>query len=139
MTTIATDGKTIAADGQITAGDIISDMKCRKVFKLSNGRALGVAGTLSSCDAFRAWFADPSQPQPDLSDDFKAVIIDGTDRVTVYDGQFYPICLPVPYTIGSGREVALGAMLTGATPKQAVKAAISVDVYSGGTVREVKL
>lgn len=137
MTTLATDGVTIAADGQVTAGHIIEDLARQKVFKLNDGRAIGMAGTLANFDAFKEWFCDPNAEVPALSEDFEAVVIDGSNRVTVYDDKCRPLSMPVPYAGGSGKEVALGAMLAGATPKEAVKIAIQRDVYSGGRIRTI--
>ena len=37
--------------------------------------------------------------------------------------------------IGSGWSIAMGAMQSGASAKEAVKAAIKLDIYSGGAVK----
>lgn len=43
------------------------------------------------------------------------------------------------HAIGSGQSFALGAMATGATPKQAVKAAFNLDTATGFGVKELTL
>lgn len=138
MTTIATDGKSIASDGQVTDNSIIEDLNRKKVHKLPDGRALGFAGCLISCEMFLEWIKDTTQQPPEGSDEFEAVVIDGSDKVTVYNHRYSPLVMPTPYCTGTGKQVALGAMMAGATPKQAVKLATKVDIYSGGTVREIK-
>ncbi|WIA56003.1 hypothetical protein N6H05_23795 [Sphingobium sp. WTD-1] len=139
MTTLATDGRTIAADGQITCGDTIEDTNATKVFRLKDGRAFGFAGCLASDYQFK-WWADNGmslEELPTLSEDFSAVVIDGSKTVLVFDHMLRTMTMPVPYATGSGRQYAVTAMDLGFTPKEAVKAACKRDVWSSGTIRAI--
>jgi ATP-dependent protease HslVU (ClpYQ) peptidase subunit len=56
----------------------------------------------------------------------------------VEEGTF--LIVPEPFAaIGSGKGVALGALHAGASAVDAVKAAMKVDVYSGGRVFTAEL
>jgi len=46
---------------------------------------------------------------------------------------------PMYFSAGSGERFAYGAMYAGATSKEAVKAAIKYDPYTGGRVRTITL
>jgi ATP-dependent protease HslVU (ClpYQ) peptidase subunit len=139
MTTLATDGTTIAADGQVTCGDTIEDTNAKNVFRLKDGRAFGFAGCLASGFQFQ-WWPDNGMnldELPTLSEDFSAVVIDGSKTVLVFDHLLRTMKMPAPYTTGSGMQYAITAMDLGATPKEAVKAACKRDVWSSGTIRSV--
>ena len=139
MTTIATDGVTIAGDGKITSGDTITDLNRVKVFRLPDGTAIGYAGDLISTSAFHSWMvagADANN-RPTLSENFAAVRINGSSTVLLYDDEYRSVEMPVPYATGSGRNFALAAMDAGLPPKDAVAIAAKRDVYSGGRVRSV--
>lgn len=43
------------------------------------------------------------------------------------------------YAIGSGSEFALGALVAGVSPKDSVKVAAALDLYTGGDVRTLKV
>lgn len=139
MTTLATDGQTIAADGQITCGDTIEDTNATKVFRIKDGRAFGFAGCLASGYQFK-WWADKGMnvdELPNLSEDFSAVVIDGSKTVLVFDHMLRTMTMPVPYATGSGMRYAITAMDLGFSPKEAVKAACKRDVWSSGTIRAI--
>lgn len=138
MTTIAYRDGVIAADTRVTSDSIITG-SVRKVSK--NGRVLmGVAGTAAMARELRAWFDEgcqgplPPNPHPlDKEWSVWALIATPTD---VYIVQESGICRnTAPYhAMGSGRELALGAMAHGATAEEAVRAAIKHDTSSGGEI-----
>lgn len=43
------------------------------------------------------------------------------------------------YAVGSGSEYALGALVAGVSPKDSVKVAAALDLYTGGEVRTMKV
>lgn len=89
---------------------------------------IGMSGGSDFCAAFLEWFKAGRPvhdfPESQKHDDYAcALVIDG-GRVFTYDRTPYPVEMLEPIcAIGSGREVALGAMYFGATAAQAVAAA----------------
>lgn len=139
MTTIATDGKTIAADGRATCNGIVSNDQTIKVFRLPDDRACGSAGSATKgWDIIQAMQRGDNVENMDF-DEVYLLVIDGSDTVEVYEQSCKPIRLPVPYAVGSGREIALGALDAGKTPVEAVKIACKRDIYSGGKVRSIAI
>lgn len=134
MTTLATDGTEMAADGLVCAGNLVSATDCPKIERLSDGRIVGAAGDLISAEAFRRWMRDGQGELPLLDEEFEGVVADGSSHVVVYDFRCRPLRLPTPYAAGSGRELAMGAMLAGKSPTEAVEIACTRDVYSGGSI-----
>lgn len=139
MTTIATDGATLAADGQVSCGDIIEDLNHKKVFSLKDGTAIAYAGCIHSATRFIDWInaGSPPDAMPTLSENFAAVRINGSPTVLSYDSDCHAIEMPTPYAEGSGKLLALGAMLSGKTPVEAVRVAALRDVWTGGKIRSV--
>ena len=133
MTTIATDGKAMAADGLVTGNGLRHMDDCRKIFTLEDGRIVGMAG---SCflhqDAID--FLNGKRDEIDLGDDFEAIILHPNGKCECMDGEGRCYKQSVPAVTGSGGAVALGAMAHGASPKQAVKIAAQFDTATGGVV-----
>ena len=140
MTTLATDGITLAADGQITCGDVVESLETKKVVKLPDGTVVGWAGCVHAANKFVAWLqgGEDQNCRPDLTDSFVAIRINGTSEVLSYDADCHAIIMPAPHTAGSGGVLALGAMLAGASPREAVMLACKRDVYSGGKITALK-
>ncbi len=132
MTTIATDGKTMAGDSRGCAANKIRSDHELKVRRLKDGRIVGFSGTASSAKAYVEWL--DGGPVPHKEDNFALLVLerDGTARIIYDDITSDPVDLPA--VLGSGGDLALGAMLAGASPKEAVKIAILRDPFSGGKV-----
>lgn len=102
---------------------------------------MGFAGTAGDAITMADFFENPDTydevPEPEQP-------IQG--MVLTPDGRIYHMTGPTKwvrimdayFSIGSGSSVALGAMAMGATPKQAVKAAIKVDPFSGQGIKSLK-
>lgn len=133
MTTIATDGKTMAGDGLAHCGGTIIDDAAIKVGRLADGRIYGFCGAVQDGEIVREWLNHAGEkPKPD--DDFGCLILnhDGTVNWLSHKLAFEPAILPV--AMGSGMALALGAMLGGATPYEAVQLAAQRDIYTGGKI-----
>jgi hypothetical protein len=138
MTTIATDGNTIAADTRIVGGDVIDGLVAQKV-RQRGGVTVAVSGQWSLAEALMEW-ALPS-PSPD-TDPPKKGDDDSWELIRIEDGKCwymsnaeYTLCRTgIPAAIGSGSTFALGAMAVGASPREAVEAAIRYDCASGGQI-----
>lgn len=149
MTTIAWDGKTLAADSMGDQNCL--RMKAVKVHRgvLADGKAFifGGAGRTSDCIQLYEWIKTldsktltrelyPHQSDANDPTCLLAVKRDGVFRKTG------PLLVPVYedfYAVGSGRDFAISAMHFGKTAAEAVKHAIQFDLYSGGAVRTMTL
>ena len=135
----------MAADSLVTSGGMTAGYadKVRDI----NGYIVGIAGNWGVASELFDWFTDeckdtikrpPSTIHVD-DDKYPVTILavrkkDGA--VYAIDGLGYPQPIKGPFhAIGSGREIALGAMEVGGDAVAAVKAAIKHDCYSGGKVR----
>lgn len=128
MTTIAWDGKMLAADSQMT-GSYIDRGAVKKIHK-KNGALIAGAGAYAEILLFvNAW---PDKPEG-LSDQFEALVIQD-NTAAWWDNKHQPVPQGTPAAIGSGNQFAMGAMLNGATAKQAVQIAIELDPDTGGKV-----
>ena len=134
MTTIATDGKSVAADGQSTSGDMVTSTSSVKLTRLPDGSIVGGCGELSPMRRAINCLHAPDAHPDDFTGEFTLVRLFSDGRIVTYEGCLFPFELPAPVAIGSGREFAMGAMLAGKGPKQAVEIAAQRDVYSGGNI-----
>lgn len=133
MTTIAWDGKTLAADSQITYGGLACTLE--KIWRLNGGQLFGATGAAQDAYAVRYWLEDPSRPEPKLGDDFAGILI-------LTDGSSWRlesslIRMPITescHALGSGRDFAIAGMALGLSAVQAVELAIRFDAYSSGEV-----
>ena len=136
MTTIVTDGTTMAGDSQSNGPYTLPTGFCK--VRLIKGALIGCAGRMAQAELFFKWWADRCRDdsQPKVDDNFEAlVVIDG--RVWTYDDRFSPINVGEPAATGSGQSFAMGAMLAGASPKEAVEIAMRLDTDTGGRIRVI--
>lgn len=128
MTTIAWDGKHLAADrrmgGWMTTG---------KVFPLKSGGMMSGAGYYDHLVEVAAWL-DAGGERPKLSED------DPSDIFVVEDGKAYFLTWPYLrkveiqegyYAVGSGSHFALGALAMGADARKAIEIASRFDPDTG--------
>ena len=151
MTTIATSGKTIVADGWMTDGNQLWRKSTEKLFEVAvEGSAwvVGVTGEYDTALAFVKWLrrGRPSDQRPESTMDndtynFEALLVDRTTR-TIYvcsPPNFSMVPIDKPTAVGSGGAFALGAMEAGATPYEAVKIAAKYDMATGGKLMEITI
>lgn len=134
VTTIATDGKIMAADGQSTSGDMVTGMEAQKLSRLPDGSIIGGCGEVAPMRRAINCLHSPDAHPDDLTGEFTLLRLFPDGRLVAYEGCLFAFERPAPATIGTGREFAMGAMLAGKGPKEAVEIAIQRDIYSGGTV-----
>lgn len=138
MTTIACDGKTMAADSRRCFGDMRFD-DTPKIFRLRDGSILGVCGTLQLAMMRMDWLNNRGKPEDypaakgDDSCDMLVLRPDG--KIEHYLEYSTPIEVKAPIALGSGREFAMGALLAGKNAAEAVEIACQIDVYSGGPIQ----
>lgn len=158
MTTIAYKDGIMAADTASSSSDVILTRRMQKLFTLSSGAILGMAGEADS-RSLRALLDNvkferefPSSHElKALEQDYAALLVlpsrrgekGGLFKIGVYSpdkdrDEWTAEVIPRIFesaALGSGREFALGAMAHGADAIGAVKIASSFDVYSGGGVQ----
>lgn len=136
MTTIAFDGKTLAADSLVTY-DGMRVGKSEKIVKVIGGM-LGSAGNSEDVTAAEAWFnAGRPEQRPILTSYIGIFIPDDGSVPQEYNERLVQMALPTnsPWVAGTGKCFAMAAMLAGKTAPEAVEIAIKLDIYSGGPVR----
>jgi len=134
MTTICTDGVVVAADSQRTHSFIVQG-NVEKLQSLKDGSVIGLAG---DCECYKKAinYLNNGGDKPEFKDaEFSALILNRKGKVFYVDERLEVIEERSPFSVGSGAKFAMGALLVGAPLRQAVKAAIKLDAYSGGKVR----
>lgn len=142
MTTIAWDGKTLAADKRSSCGTlIVTTTKIRRV-----GAALvGWTGDQDAGELMAKWFADGADPakwpehQKDKEMWSRLIVVDASGA------RFYerlPVAIAVEDRFaawGSGRDFAYAAMYLGESARKAVEIACVFDSGSGNGIDELSL
>lgn len=134
MTTVAWDGRTLAAD---THSQTSVNLKVHKLHRLANGALFAAAGSVQEILAVLGWLNGGEKPA-DLQD-FEGLIITkhGADRLgerLMSVPSLEPFC-----AIGSGAHFALAAMACGKTAVEAVRIAARFDPGTGGRVESITL
>lgn len=141
MTTIATDGVTIAADGRTTAGKEIVTDEAKKIHRLPDGSVVGEAGLCTAgilAVEELAYAIQEDRHPKNYKGDYTLLRLTPDGRAIIYWNELVGIEIPTPAAIGSGGEFARGAMAAGASAREAVRIATKLDSASGGKVRELK-
>jgi hypothetical protein len=138
MTTIAYRHPFLAADtravsGYICVGEVV------KIARRDDGDMCGAAGDATYNYAFIQWFlagevGDPPKANESDNSTDRGVIFRKDGSFTIFEahGKFE---LSGPYyALGSGKEVAVGAMFWGHSAEEAVMAAIEHDPGTGGKI-----
>jgi ATP-dependent protease HslVU (ClpYQ) peptidase subunit len=135
MTTIATDGKSMAGDGQTTHGsaDYVVSLVTPKVVRTQSGRIVGCCGPCGDDELFIEWLEGGGK-KPRLGTGFAAIVLSATEPARVYYNDCTSEVLRSPYAIGSGASWALAAMDMGKSPTEAVAYAATRDVFTGGEI-----
>lgn len=135
MTTIAWDGKTLAADKQAVMGSM--KMTVTKLFR-ARGYLVAAAGDFDRIVESVAWFAagaDPAKLPPyarDNEDYVSLLVIEKDGTILRYERGSLPYKIESPFiAVGTGREYAMAAMHLGCNAREAVGVAIALDCNSG--------
>ena len=138
MTIIVWRDGIIAADSQTTNGVLAG--KTKKLFKLKNA-AIGFAGLLTDGLKLIEFLKSDEDKPPELSEDFESLMMDlRTGKCAYYDRTLIAVKIMDKFeAIGTGSELAIGAMEHGATAIEAVRVAIKRDINSGGRVVVIRM
>lgn len=145
MTTIATDGKSMAGDGNSYCNGTLAARSSVKVHRLKDGSLFGACGSSGWGDKLQEWCDSWAQggipagdpPKGDDGDGFMILRPDGTLLQGGSDGLAVPI--DAPFAIGSGMDYAIGAMDAGASPEEALIIASERDKSTGGKITVLHL
>ena len=142
MTTVATDGHTMAADSMLTYGVMErAHMGYSKIFKLA-GCIYGFSGRDDMVEQAREWIISGADPKkrPKLEEDSVWILkIDKKGKCWAAYETLIFVSRPVPSAIGGGAVVAETAMYLGKSPKEAVQVAIDLTQGSGGPIQVLAL
>jgi ATP-dependent protease HslVU (ClpYQ) peptidase subunit len=128
MSVIVWDGKTLAADCQVSYG--ATACKVSKIRRLKDGTIIASCGKECSGELMAQWYeqgADLSKYpvcQTDEDDWSRLIVVLPNGQVFCYEK--YPVAVPVrqfPMAWGSGQDFALGALAMGADARKAVEIA----------------
>ena len=137
MTTIAWDGKSVAADSQCTYGSYISPENFKKLIKRGDV-VYACTGTGALFKPLIEWYYAGADPNtcPHLGKEGGAALLvfRGGKSLVLKTDMPYPDELHAPDAWGSGADFAIGAMKAGADAQRAVEIAIECDPYTGGKV-----
>lgn len=133
MTTILYKDGVMLGDTQVTSGNSAS-LSTRKIFRNDKGDLLGMCGNAMALGPLRDWFMAGETGEYEIGEDIEVLIVRADGTVTLHcDGGWFE-----PYgeyfAVGSGSDYALGALAAGATPEQAMQAAMKHDTGTGGQI-----
>ena len=139
MTTIACDGRVMAADGlSALDGDCIVALNKSKMHRLKDGSIFGSAGNNGDRLNVLEWLQQGGK-NPRVNH-FVRLILKGDGRIVLLDVDLHTDNeIDAPAAVGSGGQLALGAMLPGASPKEAVAIAAQRDPHTGGKIALLSL
>jgi len=130
----------LASDSNCSAGGL-RVYRVRKIFRLEDGSLAGFAGDLAEGMKMIDWLDDGAEPEsrPGIQN-VHGLVVRPSGRITLYEGGV-PINPRAPkyIAIGTGQGVAMGAMFSGASAIEAVRAAIEHDDCSRGPVISMRL
>lgn len=154
MTIIVFRSGIMASDGRVSEDSSIFTNRHQKIHRLKSGGLVGVAGDADTTDLVNL-LNSLRKPLPthkqlcSLEYEFDAIYVkpdktvwvlqSGRDKDTQkYVAGIFEIKEPF-VAVGSGKELAIGALDRGATAEQAVKTAIKFDTSCGGPIQVFSL
>lgn len=140
MTVVAYKNGVLAAD-TLVSDDTLVYGHTIKIKRVRHGWLVGGCGNIATLQQFlQKWSAGVAIPAFDTDDDsFSGVALNPRGYFLTYEKEgVIKLDLDI-FAIGSGGQVALGAMHAGATAEEAVKVAIKLIGNCGGNVTTLKL
>jgi len=137
MTTIAWDGVWLAADSMCSLGSI--RYTTRKLVRLTDGGLLGAAGKTNEITKLVKWLNGDLPTMPKISS-LHAIHVTPESLVYLYAGGCDDMPVLDQYVaVGTGGDIALGAMESGKSAHLAVEIACRRDSGSGPPVESITL
>jgi hypothetical protein len=124
----------------VTSEDTVMPGSERKVFRLPDGNLFAAADDAEGGELLLRAMRKGMAP-PRLVGELKvqALLVKTTGQMFVFEGSVWVAHRAPYYAMGTGRPYALGALYSGATAIEAVKAGIEFDAHSGGRIQVVSL
>ena len=143
MTTIAYRDGIMASDSACFDSSLYQG-EVDKLWTLPPIGLIGCSGEIGAMIQFVDWLKDGSdrKRKPDFPDDcdFESIVVSPDGEVMHYDRHLVPIRVANDlHAIGSGRKLALGAMMAGASADEAVKIACHYDMVTREPIRTIRL
>lgn len=138
MTIIVYSDGVLAADSGFVQCDLMWG-EAEKIWRRDDGTLIGAHGDAGFCETFRAWVLGGEEgepPQPERSEDSysEGLVVRPSGQIEIHTPSgVLPFTGPY-YAMGSGFQIALGALAMGATAEQAVLIACEKHIYCGGPV-----
>lgn len=139
MTTIAWDGKTLAADRQLTSNGV--RFETTKAHRLKDGSLFASCGELQQKAIVRNYLnGEAEKPNISKDDDFDGLLIKPDGSAWMLNKNLTAIPIESScFATGSGRDFALLAMHMGKTAREAVEIASKLDIWSGMGITELTI
>jgi hypothetical protein len=131
MTTIAWDGEALAADTLLTSDGTRVGYTAK--IRRSRRCLIGFCGRLANFEHFYSWFRG-GMVGAFLSEGGNVFIIPPTGPTIIWGNGAPWTETAAQWALGDGEHIALGAMQVGATAVEAVRAAIALNVHTGGDI-----
>lgn len=132
MSTIAyKDGVLVGDRGAWEGSTLVGHW--RKVVKCADGAVAGAVGNTTLVQEFLEWAAGPrADPPPSFGPgNGEGLLVEQAGVVRVLEARRRWLRLETPlYAVGSGGQLALGAMLAGAGPEEALRLAARHDAWT---------
>lgn len=136
-TTLAYDGKYLAADSQYTAGSSKTVGHIKLYLIPERHAVIAGAGTMSDVKKFVAWYREGS-PLTEMKGDYQCLVVDLRTRKCVeYNSALVPLEQTSMATGGSGEDIAQTAMLCGKSAPESVSVACKMNIFTGEPVHFV--
>lgn len=150
MTTLAFDGRYIAADGRCTAGSMIVGKKAKKLHLIKGivrgeetEMVLAGAGSFEGITIVKNWLEsggdffsqDPESTIPEVKEEsIEGFVVTKSGELFAWEHGLVAMDQEVPTMGGSGGVFAMAAMHSGKNAVGAVHVAMDLDIGSGGEV-----
>lgn len=136
MTTIAFDGKILAADSAMAWGELFLPAAASKIMT-DQKILIALAGKVTDGRALARWLM-AGETKDDfprgIDDDVVLFAHDRKNGSRFVGANGHSECVAAPYANGGGCEVAMGAMMAGANAVEAVRIACKLQVRSRGPI-----
>lgn len=141
MTILVVRDGIIAADSRLVVDGVIT--RCQKLFIVPDG-IIGFAGATGPGQELLHWLQNHACTEPVKTDEYHrddlGAILLTRRGIYVYDNSLSPdLIIGRKFAMGTGADLATGAMDRGASAVEAARVACRHDMHCGGPVRWKKL
>lgn len=142
MTCIVTDGISLAWDSYCTSDHYLELYPLQKVF-IEKEAIYAIAGEVSLYLPMIEWVKKGANPKlvPIAKNNEQTCVwvFKNNKLLEVTNNRPYLTEIGAPNALGSGRRIAMGGIILGHTPEEAVWAASQCDLYTGGEIHNLLL